>query len=161
MKKISLKVMAAMVVFSMIGLQAKTYPNNPAGVKVTIPDSWQVSGDAMSLHAQTKDGSVGLSFVVMDSGSLDAAMDALDAELNKIITDFEVDEEAEQITINGMSAVSIDGHGIIEGEEAHVGLMLIQSPTGKIVMVLGAVAAASLSKHEPAIIKIFQSIKPL
>lgn len=141
-------------------LSAKKYPHNDSGVVVDIPGNWTVTGDDTSLNAQTKDGEAGLYFIVMPADSMEAALNALDAELAKVIQGL-THGEAEQITLNGMQAVSVDGKGTVEGSPVEVGVMVMKTPKDKVLMVFGIISEAGAKKHHKALVKILKSIKPL
>ena len=140
---------------------AKWYPHQQAKVSVDIPEKWKVEGDENTLSAESKDGAAALMFMVLEAESLDAALESLDQELGKIIKDFKEEGEPQEITVKGMKAISADGNGIIEGKPAKIGLLVIQSPSGKAVLVLGAVQATKWAKHKKAITKIMKSLKPI
>ncbi len=159
MKKIVMTL--ALVAFATSSVSAKWYSDKAAGVKVNIPKKWKVEGDDTTLSAESKDGAAALLLMVLDAENLDAALEKLDEELSKVVTNFKEDGEAEQINLNGMKGVAADGEGDIEGKRAMIGLMVLQSPTGKVVLVLGAVQKSKWKKHKKRITKILQSLKPL
>lgn len=157
MKKILL---IAVALVAAGALSAKKYPHADSGVVVDIPGNWKVSGDDHSLHAETKDGLASLSFIVMGSDSVEAAMNALDAELGKIVQNL-THGAGEDITINGMQAHSVDGKGTVEGHPVEVGVMLVKTPTGKILLVFGIISEEGAKKHHKALVRILTGIKPL
>jgi len=157
MKKIIL-ISAALLFAS--SLSAKKYPHPESGVVVDIPGSWQVSGDDHSLHAQTKDGHAHMFFQVTEADSMEAALNALDGELNKVVQNMTHDE-AKDTKVNGMKAVSIDGKGTVEGHNVELGILVIQTPKNKALIVFGMVSEEGLKKYEKGLMRILRGIKPM
>lgn len=141
-------------------LAAKKYPHNDSGVSVDIPGNWTVTGDDHSLNAQTKDGEAGLYFIVMPADSTQAALNALDAELNKVVQNL-THGEGEDITINGLEGRSIEGKGTVEGAPVEVGVLIVKTPSGKMLLVFGIISETGAKKHSKALTRILKSIKPL
>lgn len=141
-------------------LSAKKYPHADAGVVVDIPGSWTVTGDEHSLSADTKDGHAHLSFIIMPAESVEAAMNALDAELSKSIQNLKHDA-GRDVTINGMQGHSVDGTGTVDGHAVEVGVMILKTPTGKILVVFGVISEEGAKKHHNALVRILKGIKPL
>ncbi|MBL8032897.1 MAG: hypothetical protein JNJ69_04305 [Leptospiraceae bacterium] len=157
MKKILLVGVALFVAGS---LSAKKYPHEESGVVVDIPGSWNVSGDANSLHAETKDGEAGMYFIVMPAESMEAALNALDAELAKTVQNL-THGEAQQTKVNGMPAVSVDGKGQVGGQPVEVGVLVIQTPANKVLLVFGIVSETGAKKHQKHLTRILRGIKKL
>lgn len=141
-------------------LAAKKYPHADSGVVVDIPGSWEVTGDDHSLNAATKDGLANLSFIIMPAESVEAAMNALDAELGKAVQNL-THGAGEDLTINGMQAHSVDGKGTVEGNPVEIGVMIIKTPKDKILVVFGIVSEEGAKKHHNALVRILKGIKPL
>lgn len=141
-------------------LSAKKYPHNDSGVVVDIPNNWNVSGDEHSLSASSKDDLAHMHFIVMPADSMEAALNSLDAELGKVVQGL-THGEAEQINLNGMQAVSVDGKGTVEGHGVEVGVMVIKTPKDKVLMVFGLIADQGAKKHHRTLVKILKSLKPL
>ncbi|MFT7621716.1 MAG: putative Zn-dependent protease [Myxococcota bacterium] len=139
---------------------ARTYPHETAKVEVTIPDAWKVEADDDVLSATSADEMLGLVFTVLPAAAIDEALDQLDKELASFITDMEPDGKPSEVTINGMKGITIDGKGKIEGVAMDIGLMILEAPSGKVVMVLGFAAKGTMDKHERAVQGIFKSLKP-
>jgi predicted Zn-dependent protease len=140
------------------GLAAKTYPHTESGVKVDIPNDWNVSGDDHALEASTKDDLAHLYFIVMPAGSMEAALDSLDAELGKVVQDLS-HGEPELMKLNGMDAVTVEGKGKVEGHAVEIGVMVVKTPSGKVLLVFGLVAQQGTAKHQRALGGILKSIK--
>jgi predicted Zn-dependent protease len=139
---------------------AKTYPHAEAKVEVTIPDNWKVEGDGDTLTATSADETLGLIFTVLEAKDVDSVLEGLDKELESFIKDLRPKKDAAVVTINRMKGMTIDAEGKIEGVPMDIGMMILEAPSGKVVMVLGFAAKGTMGKHEPAVQAIFTSLKP-
>lgn len=157
MKKI---LMILVVLIAASAISAKKYPHADSGVVVDIPGSWEVTGDDHSLNAGTKDGHAHLSFIVMPAESVEAAMNALDAELAKVVQNL-THGAGEDVTVNGMQGHTVDGKGTVEGQPVEVGVMILKTPKDKILVVFGIISEAGAKKHHNALVRILTGIKPL
>jgi predicted Zn-dependent protease len=162
MKTIKSKIFLLLLIIAVaIPIFAKTYPHDGAGVSVTIPDGWEVDGDEDSLHASSKSGEVAISFVILPYGTANAAMNNVQKELGKTFKGYKTTQKSEPITWNGMKGFYTEGDGSVDGVPMHVDTAILKSPTGKVVMVLGAAAKRSFDKYEKQITGILKSLKPL
>lgn len=140
---------------------AKTYPHGDAKVSITIPDSWKVETEENSLTANSPDESVVLLFMVVEATDTDEALKALDKELDKVVKNVKTDGKPEEITVNGMKGVVIDGTGKVDGQKVDLGLLVLSTKSGKVLFGLGFGETGKYKKHEADVEKIFKSIKPL
>ena len=140
---------------------AKTHTHAPAKVQVDIPDNWKVEAEDDTLSATSADETLGLVFTILAASDVDAALDALDEELSSFITGLRPTGDAKPATVNGMRGVSVDGKGTIEGVAMDIGLMVLQAPSGKVIVILGFAAEGTMGQHERDVQSIFQSLKPV
>ena len=159
MNRISVAAITLALLVPLCG-QARTYKDDKAKVSVDIPDNWKVEAEEDLLSASAPDDSIGLVFLVMPAEAVDKALEELDKELSKMMTDMKPKGEAEEIKLNGMEGISIDGTGKVDGAKVEFGLMLLETKNGKIVMVLGFAQAGTWKKNEAAVAGIFKSLKP-
>lgn len=160
MKKILLIMVVALCSVSL--LSAKEYPNNEAKVTVSIPDNWDVEVSEGILEAGSPSEAVGLVFFVLDADNLDEAIDALDEELSSIVDNIEEDGEPEEIEHNGMEGIYAEAMGTIEGESVGLLLMVLETPSDKVIMILGIGAEDEVTEDdEEALDEIFDSLRPL
>lgn len=161
MKTIKSKIFLFLLIPALaIPLIAKTYPHPGAGVSVTIPNNWDVDGDEDSLHASSKSGEVSVSFVVLPYGSKEIAIKESRKELSKTFKGYKQTQKPSPITWNGMQGYYTEGDGSIDGIMLHIDTAFLTTPTGKVVMVMGAATKRSFSKYEPQITQILKSLKP-
>jgi hypothetical protein len=159
MKKI-LTLLTALIVVT--ALSAKNYPNKAVGVTVSIPNNWTVETDTGYLEAMSPNEAVALMFFELEADNVDAALDELEAVIDEMVDELTEEGEPEEFSHNGMEGIYADAAGIIEGEPVSLGLMLLESPKGKMILVLGLSADNEMTpKDEAALEKIFDSLKPL
>jgi predicted Zn-dependent protease len=159
MKKLPLALLFALMLPASLAM-AKTYPHDGAKVSITIPDSWKVEPSEDSLTAKAPDETVFLSFIVMEAADVDKAAAELDKELDKVMKNVNVGK-GEEMTINGMKAYFAEGSGEVDGNKVDIGVVVIATKSGKILLGLGFGAAGKYDKHQKDITSIFQSIKPI
>lgn len=143
-------------------ISAETYPHEEAGVSVEVPDAWDVDGDDTALEATSPDELTFLYFEVIDAKSLKDAVKEVKQSITEEVDNYKPNGKFYKEKINGLNALVLDSAtGEIEELPVEIGIMLVQSPTGKIVFVLGISAAKDDNKHKEAVPVIVNSIKPL
>jgi len=164
------RLISASLVFLLLPLAAaearqdrdtRDYPHEKTGVTITIPTSWTVETEGDVLTATTRDEAVGLAFIAIAGRNLEAALEEADKQLNELIDGLEADGEAEEVTLNGMKGIAIEGKGKVDGDEVTVGVLLLQAPrSGMFILAVGAGPTKTLSRYEKDIEAIFGSLKP-
>ena len=140
---------------------AEVLPHEGAGVKVWVPDNWAKDGDEDSLIVNDPNEEIMFAFLVVDASETEAALEALETELSEIVSNVQTEDDGEEIQLNGMDGFVLDGTGSVEGTPVELGVMLLETPSGKVLMVLAIVEASKAGKHEGTVEKIMKRIKPL
>ena len=138
---------------------ADTATHEDAGVSVWTPDDWKSDIDDATKIVTSPDEEVMIAFMVLEANELDAALELMEAELSKFIQNIEGEGEPEETEINGLKAIVAEGSGEVDGEEVELGLALIQTPKGKVLMVVGVGSEDGIEKHGAQIEKVLGSIK--
>ncbi len=141
-------------------LQAgKLFSHQASGVQFELPAGWETEPDGEQITVSSPDDSFTLVFWALDETTFEAAIDALDEELGKVVSKAKVSGEPKKDTHNGMPHVSLDGTGEVEGVAMHwsVDLLMAKKP----VIVLTFVAKDSIEKHAGDYLKLIQSIKKI
>ena len=136
--------------------------HSEAGVKVLVPSGWKQEKEDNLLVINSPDGNVEIFFLVIDAADFETAVNALDEELNKVIRNATFEDKVEELTLDGMSAISLDGVGIDDETNVKVELSVtvIDCPkNNKFMFLVGAGTPASLQKNEAALVKIFSGLK--
>ena len=123
-------------------------------------NDWKKTESEEALLVQDKDESAAVIFAVVEGDDLEKALDELDKELEKVVTEGEITGQ-EQVKINEMDAVLSHGKGKIEGTDAKLALVLVVTPKGKVMMGLAMVEAAKEAAYSKTFEEIFTGIKPL
>lgn len=142
--------------------RAEDLEHKEAKVKVTLPDKgWAGEYDDDVLDIHTDDESVHITFALLDGTDWEKALE----EVGKVLG-----EEFESVTLgtdhveevqNGLYRVGLQGHGTVEGEKIEFGILVVDTPSEKILLVVGFAAASELKKHEKTVDKILDSIAPI
>lgn len=141
-------------------LSAEVLPHSSAGVKVTVPDSWDQDIDGDFLAITDPDEEAVIMFIVSEAGQIEEMLEELDSALSEIVTESDMGD-AEEVTLNGMPAILSDGTGVAEGEDVQLGVAVIKTPKNKALIVIGLVADFAAEKHDRTITQVIRSIKPL
>jgi predicted Zn-dependent protease len=159
MKKSSPFVIALFVMLPAL-VQAKTYPHGEAKVSITIPDKWKVEVEEDTLSAKAPDETVFLAFMVLAAHDMDEALKALDQELSKVVKDVTAGD-AKEVTIHGMKGAVVEGKGKVEGQKVDLGVLILKTKAGKVLLGVGVGATGMYEKHEKEVDQIFDSITAL
>lgn len=133
----------------------ETFSHPDAGVDITVPAGWFYELDEESMTITTEDETLALVFSVIGGGSLDAALDEVDAMLYDEFSEVSLGE-AESTEINGLSMIFISGQA--DGLEVTIGV--IDTPTGQYMLVSGFAAAETLETYAADVQAIFGNLAP-
>jgi hypothetical protein len=138
-----------------------SYPKRAPIFTMDIPDTWQVETEDNILHASPKDGSVYLGLWGVNAKSMDQALEGLDEEVGKWITDLE-SGDAEETKINGIPFVFVDGEGKDkdDGSVVKCSVAVFIPAENEIMILIYFGTPDAEAKHEKALKKIVQSIAP-
>lgn len=140
---------------------ARVHKDERGKVSVEIPDAWTVTIEGNQLTASPKDESIVLIFEVFDGKTVEKVLEGLERELAKTVKDLKPDGEPEELKVNGLKGVSMDAKGKVDGKPVELGLAVLETPNKKALLVFGMGESAQLKKHEAAVSRILQSIKPI
>ncbi len=138
---------------------AETFEHAESGVQFESPNGWQSQVEEGALIIAPKDGSIALVFDVIDAKDLDMALEVLEKELSSQFTNIKVKGDAETAKINGMMAVAVEADAKLEGAPVKLGLMLMETKSGKVLLALSFGEPKSMTKYESELVKILMSIK--
>jgi hypothetical protein len=137
----------------------KLFSHQASGVQFELPAGWKTEPDGEQITVSSADDSFTLVFWALDETTFEAAIEALDEELGKVVSKAKVSGEPKKDTHNGMPHVSLDGTGEVEGVAIHwsVDLLMAKKP----VVVLTFVSSDDIEKHAGDYAKLVQSIKKI
>jgi hypothetical protein len=140
---------------------ADTKTHKASQISFWVPDSWTVEGeDKDQLQASDPKGEVALLFLVRDAKDMKAALAAIDKIIATLATDVKIGS-AKKIELNGMEGSVVDATGKASGKAVELSVLIIKTPTGKYLTVLGVVEADKRKRHEPDLRKILASLAPM
>ena len=151
----------AVVAVIVAGARAEVRTNTVGKVKIDIPSSWTVTSDSKVTGltvGESKDKAVGLMFWVLDKHDTDAALKQLAAALEGKMTEAKWGKP-EQADIHGLKGIRNAGTAKLAGKDAVVMVAAVgPTPSGKGVLMFGAIDAGKLKQHEAEVKAVFDSL---
>lgn len=135
----------------------KVFRHEAGGIQFELPDGWKAEPKGELMSISSPDDSFSMFFWVTEGDTLDAAAEALDEELAKIVKNHKLEGEAKEGTHNGMPHFSQTGSGEIEGVkfDMSVDILLAKEP----VIILTLAAPGHYEKHADSVVGLIKSIK--
>jgi hypothetical protein len=137
----------------------KTYTHEEGGIQFDAPDGWKSEVDGEQITVSAPDDSISIVFWVPEADTFDAALEALEEELDKMIKNIKLDGEAKADTHNGMKHASLSGSGKVEGADVlwSVDLLMAKKP----VIALTFASPGNFEKQAEGYSKLVKSIKKI
>jgi predicted Zn-dependent protease len=155
-------VLCAGVVGAAGAAAAETKTHKEAGITIWVPDTWKSTSKADVLTIMDVKEEVAVTFVVLPADSMKVALAKLDEELAKFVTDIDTKgAKPKEKKINGMDAVLLDAVGKVGGKPVDIGVIILKTPTGKALFVLGIIEHDKLAEHSAMLKEVFNSLKPI
>jgi hypothetical protein len=114
----------------------ETITHEGAGVMFDIPVAWDDMMDGEGMGLGSPDGEAYIVFMAVAADELEVAIDMVYEELASWVEDIQLGE-AEDTEVNGLPGMLISGQGFVDGGPVLLGLMLVDTPSGQILMVVG------------------------
>lgn len=135
----------------------KTYTHEEGGIQFDAPDGWKSEAEGDQITVSAPDDSISIVFWVPEADTFDAALEALEEELEKMVKNIKLDGEAKSDTHNGMKHAGLTGSGQIEGADVlwSVDLLMAKKP----VIALTFASPGNFEKQAEAYSKLVKSIK--
>jgi hypothetical protein len=132
-------------------------------VSVQAPQGWQVNaqGDTFVIMKQPADEAA-LIFMIIDQADAKKALKGIDKLVKSFATKVKWSKKPKAAELNGLKGINIDGSAVVQGKAALTTMMLLgPTPSGKGVLIFGALRADKAQVHMPTILATFQSLKPV
>jgi predicted Zn-dependent protease len=133
------------------------YSHPEAGIQFEVPPNWKAEIDGEVMTVSAPDNSISIAFWVPQEADIEAAAEAIDSELAKLMTNIKSTEEAQKGTLNGMEMLTVSGTGEIEGTTINWGANLIDA--AKPVYVVAFAAPGLWEQHQTQFAQLVKSIK--
>jgi hypothetical protein len=131
-----------------------------AHVQIVVPQNWKSMTKANTILLADKGEDVAMSFVAVPAGSLKKASAYAGNALRARIQNLTFKKE-ERITINGMTGVSFEGDGMMNGVNIDLAVLMLDTPAQDVDLMIFAVAEdAKLAAHKSEIKYVFRNIAP-
>lgn len=138
---------------------AEKFTHTEAGVQFVLPKGWKAKPDGEVITVSSADEGLQVVFWVPDEDSFDAAVKALDKELEKTIKNVKITDKPTQDTHNGMAHFAQNGTGVVNG--ATIAWSVDVLGAKKPLIVLTFAAPDLIEKHADAYLQLVGSIKKI
>ena len=173
MKKLTITICLALIGLLLSGASAKArleskvvsgqgdekFTHTEAGVQFVLPKGWKAKPDGEVITVSSADDGLQVVFWVPDEDSFDAAVKALDKELDKTIKNIKTTDKPTQDTHNGMAHFSQSGTGVVGG--ATIAWSVDVLGAKKPLIILTFAAPDLIEKHAADYLKLVGSIKKI
>jgi hypothetical protein len=135
----------------------ETFRHREAGVQFDVPNGWKAKPDGEVITVSTADDSLQMVFWVPEEDTFEAAVKALDKELEKTIKNVKTSGKPTEDTHNGMPHFSESGTGEVGGITIEWSVDVLAAK--KVVIILTFAAPGIVEKHAAEAAKFISSIK--
>lgn len=135
----------------------ETFKHEAGGIQFNLPDGWKSKPDGELLTVSAPDDSITMVFWVTEADDFEAATEALDQELTKLIKNLKFDAEPKEGKHNEMPHASVTGSGQVEGQTIAFSADLLMAR--KPVIILTFASPENFEKHGSSYMKLVKSIK--
>jgi hypothetical protein len=119
-----------------VGINAETFNHQKGGISIWFPDHWKITTDDDLLEAEAPDEDAYAQLLVLkDVTSLEQASEIYANELDKIVTDFKVTLEEDNLQLNGLELFIVEGQGKVEGVTLDIGAAIILTKKAIVMMI--------------------------
>jgi predicted Zn-dependent protease len=137
----------------------RIYTHPDAGIQFELPKGWKAKPDGEVITVSTADDSLQMVFWVPEEDSFDAAVKALDKELEKTIKNIKTTGKPAEDTHNGMPHFSTEGTGEVGGTTIAWSVDVLAAK--KVVIILTFAAPGIAEKHASEAAQFISSIKKM
>jgi predicted Zn-dependent protease len=138
---------------------SQTFHHREAGVQFDLPKGWKAKPDGEIITVSTADDSLQMVFWVPDEDTFDAAVKAIDKELEKTIKNIKPTGKPAEDTHNGMPHFSTQGTGEVNGTTIEWSVDVLAAR--KVVIILTFAAPGIAEKHADEAVKFISSIRKI
>lgn len=157
MKKMSALCLLALIVA--VSPAAADIMQHPIGLQIWSPDTWGTEVDGEMLTLTSPDEGAVVMLIVLKAREMDAAIDEMDRELTALVRDPVVSTQPQEIDVNGLSGITTDGYGQVDGAQLDWMCALLRHRS-HVLMVLGFADSANFYRYEQILSEILGSIQP-
>jgi len=98
-------------------------------------------------------------YAVAEAANTQNAVKSLDAFLGKFVTGAKM-SKAKKATLNGMKALGAKGTGKVKGVPVQLAVVIAETPSGKVLFVIGIVNAAKKSAYKKTLEEVLAGVRP-
>lgn len=140
---------------------ALTVTHGDGGLSIDIPDGWTVAEETEEgvLSVNSPDEAISLAiWAEEDADTLDAALDGIGETLGEDFNEIEFDEEVQELEINGLPVVVLQGVGTDDEGDLRVAVAVVMADQP--VIFFGYGDPETVAAEQEALHAMFSSIRP-
>jgi hypothetical protein len=154
---------AALTIVTATAAHAAPLVSKSGRVSVEAPKGWKVEAQGDTLVGmEDPAGEAGVLLMVIDQGEAEKALQVIDKLVGAVLTNAKWSSKPAKMNLNGMSAIRLDGTGVMDGKAVTVALIIAgPTPAGKGVIALAGIQTDKLNKHLATVKGVFGTVKPI
>lgn len=139
---------------------AETLDMPEQGITMETPEGWHMTLKGGNIAFRTEDNLVNVQLMSVDKKAADISMEAALKAFASSSDDAKIEEPVEK-PLNGMKGLYVTAAGKKGKVTLVTSMGMVETPSGKILFIQIIAADKLGDKHQPAVKKLMQSIKPL
>jgi len=138
----------------------KTRTHEDARVTIEVPDEWRVQSRDNSLTVTSPDETAAVTTLVIPGRPWREVLAGLERDLERQIQNLKMTGEAREATVNRLPRLERPARGTVGGRSVHLRLLVLKTPTGRLLVMVGLVAEDRRAAHEALLERILGSPAP-
>jgi hypothetical protein len=160
MKTLLLAFLLSMFFLARPAVAQQTVGFSDAHVQMTVPTNWKSTTKNKVITLSDASDDVAVAFVAVPAGSIKQASKAAGERLRARIQNLTFKKE-KRVTINGMSGVSFEGDGTMNGVNIDLAVLMLDTPAENMDLMVFALAEdAKLAAHKSEVSYVLRNIAP-
>ncbi len=130
-------------------------------VSVDVPTGWSLQApDENTMIVMDPKQDVLVRLAIVDAADTEKAVNVTEAQVRQFVQDVKWSDKHTPIKLNGMNGIRLEGSGAIKGKPVDLGVLLVESPSKKVVLVLVLIDHATVAAHKAEVSAFLNSLKP-
>jgi len=141
--------------------RAEVKVHKAAQVSIDIPTGWSMQApDEQTLILMDPKQDVLIRLAVVEAADAEKAVNVTDAQVKQFVQDVKWGDKAKPTELNGLKGLRLKGEGKIQGKPVDLGVLILGTPSKKVLLVLALIDHATVAAHDAEITGFINSIKP-
>jgi hypothetical protein len=140
--------------------RAEGLKDDAGKIQLEVPHGWGKTQTENVVHLADPKHEVLVSFGVVEAKNLKKTLEDVDKAMRQMTTKLAMGKTGEG-SVHGMRVFKVGGEALLNGKPVRVWLLMIETPTKKVAVILTFTNKASFDSHKGELRTIFDSIRPL